>query len=246
MIGWFLRLFGIGGDKQPDAVRPGVATPAVRAKPTGSPAQTLTSEQFKAARRRVVLYIARARIPVRQAATTRQVWIADLSKVYEAIRTSPTAMILEKAGDVGMKHEEAFRDALSLAQAIEPPPETEDVHQALVNWLTNLHSACLALMDARRLKDRSMLGTFRERLGEARRHAAALAQARNQLFVDYHLRIDPTIRKKRSDGTEAAPEAAPTQLTRQQPVPIRSVRAAAAARRARPGARRPPPRHATG
>jgi hypothetical protein len=247
MIGWFLRLFGIGGDKQPDGARPG-AGPAVR-KPTGSPSQTLTSEQFKAARRRVVLYIARARIPVRQAATARQVWIADLSNVYEAIRTSPTAMILERAGDVGMKHEEAFRDALSLAQAIDPPPETEDVHQALVNWLTNLHSACLALMDARRLKDRAMLGTFRERLGEARRHAAALAQARNQLFVDYHLRIDPTIRKKRPDGSEAgASEPAPVQLTR-QPVPIRSARVAAAARRARPGTRRPPPphsRHATG
>src|SRR5687768_9672936 len=132
MIGWLLKLFGMGGTK-PDRARPGAATPAGRAraaaaakaaaKPSAPPAQTLTMEQFKLARRRVVLYISRARIPVRQAAAARTVWIADLSKVYEAIRTSPTEMILERAGDVGMRHEEAFRDALSMAQGIEPPPE---------------------------------------------------------------------------------------------------------------------------
>src|SRR5688572_17112899 len=213
MFGWLLRIFGIGGAKSPpERARSGVAAPATpasraraaarAAKSSMAPAESLTMEQFKAARRRVVLYIARARIPVRQAAAARTVWIADLSKVYEAIRTSPTEMILERAGDVGMRHEEAFRDALSLAQAIEPPSETEEVHQSLVNWLTNLHSACLALMDARRLKDRSMLGTFRERLGQARRHAAALAEARNRLFEDYQLRIDPQIKKKKEGEVE--------------------------------------------
>jgi hypothetical protein len=249
MIGWLLRLFGIGG--KPERARANAATPAARAraaasakaaaKATAPPAQTLTMQEFKAARRRVVLYISRARIPVRQAAAARTVWIADLSKVYEAIRTSPTEMILERAGDVGMRHEEAFRDALSLAQGIEPPPEVEDVHQALINWLTNLHSACLALMDARRLKDRSMLGMFRERLGHARRHAAALAAARNQLFEDYQLRIDPQIKKKKDAETEtpAAAEPAPAPPQR-KPVPIRSARR-------RPGARRPPQqRRATG
>jgi hypothetical protein len=251
MIGWLLRLFGIGGKQPTPRQRQGAAaTPAARAKakPTAAPADSLNAEQFKLARRRVVMYIARARIPVRQAAAARQVWIADLSKVYEAIRTSPTEMILEKAGDVGMKHEEAFRDALSLAQSIEPPVETEEVHQALVNWLTNLHSACLALMDARRLKDRAMLGMFRERLGHARRHAAALAQARNQLFADYQLRIDPQIKKKKEGEAEGQPAAeAPPAPMQRRPVPIRSARAAAAARRARPGTRRPPQqRRATG
>ena|SRR5688572_24593748 len=258
MFGWLLRIFGIGGAKSPpERARSGVAAPATpasraraaarAAKSSMAPAESLTPAQFKAARRRVVLYIARARIPVRQAAAARQIWIADLSKVYEAIRTSPTEMILEKAGDVGMKHEEAFRDALSLAQSIEPPPETEDVHQSLINWLTNLHSACLALMDARRLKDRAMLGAFRERLGHARRHAQALAQLRNELFDDYRLRIDPALKKKKEGEDEAAAAAAQAAAAeapkQRQPVPIRSARGA----RRRPGSRRPPQqRRATG
>ena len=90
-----------------------------------------------------------------------------------------------------------------------------------------------------------MLGMFRERLGHARRHAAALAQARNQLFVDYQLRIDPQIKKKKEAEAEAAAAEAPPAQAQRKPVPIRSARAAA--RRARPGTRRPPQqRRATG
>jgi hypothetical protein len=146
------------------------------------------------------MYMTRVRAPIRQAATVRQLWIADLSQVYEAIRTTPTEIILERAGDIGMRYEEAFREALSQAQGITPPPECEDVHQALVNWLTHLHAACLSLMDARRLKDRSMLGMFRERLGQARRHAQTLALLRNQLVIVYKLRVDTTGQRNGGDS----------------------------------------------
>jgi hypothetical protein len=201
MIGWLRRLVGPG--KKKSAPRPAPKRKPVRSAPS---ARALTPERFQAARRRVVLYFARARMPIRQATTVRQLWIADLGQVYEAIRTSPTEMILERAGDVGMRHEEGFRQALLLTQALQPPPECEEVHQALVNWLTYLHSACLALMDARRLKDRSMLGMFRERLGLARRHAQTLALLRNQLVTVYKLRIDPTIQKNRATDRAAGPE----------------------------------------
>ena len=80
------------------------------------------------------------------AATARQLWIQDLSKVYEAIRSSPTGLILERAGEVGYRHEPAFREALSRAQALPPPPPCEAVHEALVGWLTSLHAACLSLI----------------------------------------------------------------------------------------------------
>jgi hypothetical protein len=208
MIGWLLRLFGIGRPKQsPSAASNRAAAQAARAKLP--PAQSLPPELFKAERRRVIAYVARARVPIRQAATARQLWIADLSKVYEAIRTSPTQLILEKAGEVGFKHEPAFRDALMLAQSIEPPPSCEAVHAGLIGWLTSLHAACLSLIDARRLKDRSLLGNFREHLSQARRHAAVLAGERAKLFVDYQLKVRPTISRRRprvagEEGAEGA------------------------------------------
>jgi hypothetical protein len=189
VIGWLLRVFGIRG-----------ATPSRRSAPTRPPppqsasiqrVQRLTAEQFTLERRAVVVYIARARVPVRQAAAARQVWIRDLSKVYEAIRTSPTGLILEKAGEVGYQHEPAFREALSLAQALTPPSPCEAVHEALIGWLTSLHAACLALIDARRLRDRSLLGSFRENLGQARRQAANLVAERARLFTVYRLRLSP-------------------------------------------------------
>jgi len=193
MIGWLRRALGLGKRRAPPRPRPRPTRSAPRP-------QALTSEHVRTARGRVVLYMRRVRAPIRQAATVRQLWIADLNQVYEAIRTSPTEMILERAGDVGMRYEEGFREALSLAQAIQPPRECEEVHHALIGWLTHLHAACLSLMDARRLKDRSMLGIFRERLGQARRHAQTLALLRNQLVTVYKLQIDPTIRKSQAQG----------------------------------------------
>ncbi len=214
MMGWLRRILGLGrrdGARAAPRVHEsaGRASPVARgrarATPRGAPPyETLAPEEFKLARRRVVLYISRARVPIRQAAATRQAWIQDLGKVYEAIRTSPTEMILERAGEVGMRHEEAFRDALSMAQSLEVPAEVEVAHEALVQWLTNLHSSCLALIDARRLKDRSMLGMFRERLGQARRQAVQLTQARDDLFTDYRLRLDPNLKRKKAG--EETPE----------------------------------------
>ena len=203
MFGWLRRLFGMG-DGTP------AATPAQIAlqRPKPPPVESLSPDQFRVSRRHVIAYIHRVRVPIRQAAAARQVWIADLGKVYEAIRTSPTQLILEKAGEVGYNHEPSFRDALSLAQSIEPTIECLAVHEALVGWLTSLHSACLSLMDARRLKDRSLLGSFREHLSTARRQAATLAAEREELFSSYRLNIRPTIKAKRGpvviadDGTE--------------------------------------------
>ena len=203
MFGWLRRLFA-RSDESP------ALTPAQIAlqRPKPIPVESLSPEQFRINRRQVIAYIHRVRVPIRQAAAARLIWISDLGKVYEAIRTSPTQFILEKAGEVGYNHEPAFRDALSIAQSIEPTVECLAVHEALVGWLTSLHSACLALMDARRLKDRSLLGSFREHLSTARRQAGTLAAERELLFSSYRLNIRPTIKAKRGpvviadDGTE--------------------------------------------
>ncbi len=246
MIGWLLRLLGIGRPKEPPGRRAERGARGASARPKLPPAQALSPEEFRLARRAVIAYVARARVPIRQAATARQLWIADLSKVYEAIRTSPTQLILEKAGDVGLKHESAFRDALSLAQSLEPPPACEAVHAALVGWLTSLHAACLALIDARRLKDRALLGTFREHLSQARRQAATLAAERAKLFVDYQLKVRPSIgrRRQRPTGGEPAeeqesPETAAAEGTRPPGRPRRANQNAQA-RPSAPGRPRPP------
>ena len=177
-----------------------------RARPASTSSGSRPSN-WKAERRAVVICIARARVPIRQAAAARQVWIQDLSKVYEAIRTSPTGLILERAGEVGYRHEPAFREALSLAQALTPPPPCEAVHDALIGWLTSLHAACLSLMDARRLRDRSLLGNFRENLSQARRQAADAGAERANLFTVYRLRVRPTIQRRHPRATADAPRA---------------------------------------
>lgn len=189
----------------------------------------------------MVAYIARARMPIRQAAAARQLWIQDLSKVCEAIRSSPTQLILERAGEVGSKHEPAFRDALSMAQGLTPPPACEVCHDALIGWLTSLHAACLALMDARRLKDRSLLGSFRENLSQARRQAATLAAERAKLFTVWQLKVRPGIQRRRARPTADAPHADESPDTDERsasvsPPPTRSGRRAAQGgpQRARP------------
>jgi hypothetical protein len=145
----------------------------------------------------VIAYVAQARTPIRQAAAIRQIWLADLSKVYAQIASSPTGLVLDRAGAVGLSHEPGFREALAFAQSIDPPPEAENAHAALVGWLTCLHAACLALMDARKLRDRSLLGSFREQLGFARRLAVVLVQERAALFAAYRLTMRPSIKSKR-------------------------------------------------
>jgi hypothetical protein len=202
MIGWLRRAAGLGKKRLPPPPRPAPRPRPIRSAP---PSPRQTSSQFRTARERVVQYMRRVRVPIRQAVTVRQLWIADLNQVYEAIHNSPTELILERAGDVGMRYEEAFRDALSQAQGIQPPRECEEVHHALVSWLTHLHAACLSLMDARRLRDRSLLGLFRERLGLARRNAQTLALLRNQLVAVYKLRIEPTGATNQADGPGGAP-----------------------------------------
>jgi hypothetical protein len=113
--------------------------------------ELLAPAEMREARRRVIAYVARSRVPLRQVVTLRQQWLVHLGKVYESIANSPTEKVLELAGQVGENYEPGFRDALMLAQAIEPPPECEAVHAAMVGWMTSLHSACLALLDARKL-----------------------------------------------------------------------------------------------
>jgi hypothetical protein len=189
VIGWLLRVFGIGGARPRG--RAASTRPAPPRSASSQHVQRLSAEQLALERRAVVAYIARARVPIRQAAAARQAWIGDLSKVYEAIRTSPTGLILEQAGQVGHQHEPAFRGALSLAQGLTPPAPCEAVHDALLGWLTSLHAACLALIDARRLRDRSLLGNFRENLSQARRQAARLGAERASLFTIYRLRLAP-------------------------------------------------------
>lgn len=245
MFGWLLRLFGLGGRPKGNAAPRGATAngrgaPTAAPQPSTPPVHSLPPELFRAERRRVIAYVARARVPIRQAATTRQLWIQDLSKVYEAIRTSPTQLILEKAGEVGFKHEPAFRDALSLAQSMEPPPACESVHAALIGWLTSLHAACLSLIDARRLKDRSLLGNFREHLSQARRQAAALASERARLFVDYQLRVRPSINRRRprapgEEGAAGEQDQAAAEMQASRPAPRRPKGATSA----KPGAKRP-------
>jgi hypothetical protein len=208
MFGWLLRVLGIGRP------RPAAARAVTRPPPPRSASiqhlQQLTPEQRKAERRAVVLYIARARVPIRQAAAARQIWIQDLSKVYEAIRTSPTLLILERAGEVGYRHEPAFREALSRGQALTPPAPCEAVHEAMVGWLTSLHAASLSLIDARRLRDRTLLGPFREHLGEARRQASLLGEERKILFDVYRLRVRATVQRRRPRPLASSPLAGET------------------------------------
>jgi hypothetical protein len=213
IVGWLLRVLGIGGRRSRPA--PAGRPPARVDRRSGGRASATAPvgrEEFRLARRRVIAYVAQARAPIRQAAAVRQAWLADLSKVYAEIASSPTARVLERAGAVGQQHEPAFRDALAHAQAIDPPIEADEAHAALVGWLTCLHAACLALIDARKLRDRAMLGTFREQLGQARRLAAQLVHERGALFTAYRLTVRASIKAKRplvlaapADGARPAP-----------------------------------------
>jgi len=245
VFGWLLRLFGLGPRPGPARAGPGAdrrdGRYAAAPPPRGS-------EQYRLVRRRVIVYVSQARLPIRQAAVVRQAWLADLSKVYAQIASSPTGLVLDRAGAVGASHEPAFREALSLAQAIDPPPEAERAHAALVGWLTCLHAACLALMDARKLRDRSVLGTFREQLGHARRLAVLLVQERGTLFTAYQITIRPSIKSRRvvpppeDDAERPRPPPAPrgggaAGGPRRSPAPARgsSGEAGGAARRAPAG-----------
>lgn len=209
-LGWlgrFLKLFG-GRRRQASGARMVAVVPPVQAArvvavPTDPAA-------FKASRKRMVAYVAQARVPIRQTAAVRTAWLHDLGKVYAAIASAPTQVVLEQAGRVGEDHEPAFREALALAQAIETPPEAEACHAALVGWITALDSACLALMDARKLKDRSLLGSFREQLGKARRCAVQLVDERRTLFATWKLAVRPTIQRR---VPRAQPEAEPESET---------------------------------
>ncbi len=232
MIRWLLRLLGLG---RPPASREGGTAAAARqpaAKLGPPPVEELTAEEFRTARRRVVAYVARSRVPLRQVVAARQKWLVDLSKVYEAIKDSPTQLVLERAGAVGENHEPVFRDALLLTQSIEPPPEVEGVHAALVGWITALHAACLALIDARKLKDRAMLGRLREQLGQARKHSATLVAERAELFTAYRLNVRPAVQRPKRDAETASSPPARDDATRPTARPI-ARRAPARPRRAR-------------
>jgi hypothetical protein len=209
VIRWLLRLLGLGQPGASPERRAGAAAPRPAAKQGPPPVEEMTAEEFRGARRRVVAYVARSRVPLRQVVAARQKWLVDLSKVYEAIKDSPTQLVLERAGAVGENHEPVFRDALLLTQSIEPPLEAEAVHAALVGWITALHAACLALIDARKLRDRAMLGRLREQLGHARKYSATLVAERTELFTSYRLNVRPAVQRARRDAGSAPRVAAP-------------------------------------
>src|SRR5690349_20012856 len=217
--GWLRRLFGVG-PRRPERGSASARSPREPGRPLTTPPDG--SAAYELARRRVIAYVAQARVPIRQAAAVRQAWLADLSKVYAQIATSPTGLVLERAGAVGAAHEPGFRVALAIAQAIDAPPEVEHAHAALVGWLTCLHAACLALIDARTLRDRALLGNFREQLGYARRLAAVLVRERGALFNAYQLTVRPSIKARRAPPPSEADEAPPrrgetTALSRREP-----------------------------
>lgn len=222
LIGFILRLFGLGPKETAPAPTEAAAAPtsrsleaskrgralaASRTRSDVAPPETLLPSEMREARRRVIAYVARSRVPLRQIVTLRQQWLVQLGKVYESIASSPTDKVLELAGQVGENYEPGFRDALMLAQSIEPPPECEGVHASMIGWMTSLHSACLALLDARKLKDRSMLSQLREQLGQSRKHSSALLAARTELFAAYRLNVRPNLQKRKARA-EAAAESA--------------------------------------
>jgi hypothetical protein len=150
--------------------------------------------EVRAARTRVVAYIRLVRNPIRLTTETRRDWMVELGKLYETIRNSPTPLVLDRAGDIGSRFQARFHDPLVTVQGLEPPPECEKLHHALVGWMTALEAACMALSDARRFKDRAQLGVFRERLGEARTVGAEANLERGTLIKEYKL-LPPSIKR---------------------------------------------------
>jgi hypothetical protein len=240
LVRLILSLFGLGAKKERRGPVGSSATPVARA-PRIAPPETLSPTQMREARRRVIAYVARSRVPLRQVVTIRQQWLVQLGKVYESIASSPTDKVLELAGQVGENYEPGFRDALMLAQSIEPPPECEAIHAAMIGWMTALHSACLALIDARKLKDRSMLSQLREQLGAARKHSSALIHGRAELFQDYRLNLRPTVQKRKPKATRAD---APAEDTDAEPAE-RPRQAAPPRRRLATASTRPPEKRGT-
>src|SRR5438552_2210485 len=112
VLGWLLRLIGLGPARDRGA-REGAAKPRPTTVTNGAPrtramstpdqaqrarVEALSPQEFLQARRRVVAYVSQARTPIRQAAAVRSAWLADLGKVYAEIASSPTGMVLDKAG----------------------------------------------------------------------------------------------------------------------------------------------------
>lgn len=143
--------------------------------------------QVRAARGRVIAYVRLVRNPIRLTTEARRDWMVELGKLYETIRNSPTALVLDRAGEIGERFQARFHEPLVTVQGQEPPTECEKLHHALVGWMTALEAACMALSEARRFKDRSHLGVFRERLGEARTLGAEANLERATMVKEYKL-----------------------------------------------------------
>ncbi len=173
MMSWLWRLLGFGSGNG-DAGH-GPAEPV------------LTPEELREARRRVIAYLRMARNPIRLTTEARRDWFVDLGKLYETIRTAPTQQVLEKAGEIGIKFQPRFREPLAFIQGMEAPPECQEIHEALIGWISTLESACVALERGRMLKDRAQLGVFRERLNEARGLGKQASTERAALISNYKL-----------------------------------------------------------
>ena len=95
MIGWLRRALGLGKRR---------AAPRPRPRPTRSAPRTpaLTSEHVRTARGRVVLYMRRVRMPIRQAATVRQLWIADGGDKERRFHEALETLVVEEDGQFSL------------------------------------------------------------------------------------------------------------------------------------------------
>jgi len=175
--------------------------------PTARRGPALTPAEAARRRQRVAAYLAGARRSCGEAAEARRRWLADMNAVYAAIPTSPVPRTLDRAGQVGRRHEPALREALAGARALPAPPEAEAVHAALLAWVSALYGACLALSNVHSGRDRDGLRMLRERLGEARQHSAALAAGWCDLVAKYGLRDRAVVRAARVGFVPAPPDA---------------------------------------
>lgn len=122
---------------------------------------------FASSARAIAVYLAAVKELVERATASRQIWIRQIGKVSQAIKSGDELAPVE-AGVVGADQAERFRKLREELDALKPPHACEPCHLAVVSWLEKQIAACEVMVEIGQTRDVGLMRQASGLLAEGR------------------------------------------------------------------------------
>jgi hypothetical protein len=119
----------------------------------------------------------------------RRAWIRDVGRLIEEARSGDPIALSRQAGSHGRDVVPVFRDARRRLSDLSPPPECQELHAAIEQWIVQHVEACELLMRIEEQRTLRSLRDVQERLAEGRAWAGRFNAAYVRVVEDLRRQV---------------------------------------------------------